>query len=43
MHLAVIFPARHNAASTVLVDTVGSIMQPRTGHVPGGEAEIEVS
>lgn len=43
MHLAVIFPAHRNAASTVVIDAVGSIMQPRTGHVPGGEAEIEVS
>lgn len=43
MCVAVILPACHNAACVVFVAAAWSIMQSRTGYVPGGEAQIEVS
>uniref|UniRef100_A0A667XV26 alpha-1,2-Mannosidase n=1 Tax=Myripristis murdjan TaxID=586833 RepID=A0A667XV26_9TELE len=41
MCVAVILPTCHNAACFVFVAAAWSIMQSRTGHVPGGEAQIE--
>lgn len=43
MCIAAIFPTYHNAARTVLIDIARSIMQLRTGHVTGREAQVEVS
>lgn len=41
MHIAPTVPTHHNAACTVFIIAAWSIMQLRTAHDEGGEAQIE--